>query len=546
MGKARIIVLLFLLIFAVILTSPLLLSRLLPNGTMLINGSGDNLWHLSLAVETTKQIPPTFPLMSGIPLKNYHYFSDALWGTISLLSGIPIAITYFQIGSLSVTFLLVFLIFKLAQKFSLNDFWSVICVITTLFFGSAAFIKPLFIKGSDWSGNAFILDQPYDQLINLHTGIGYILIILGTYLVLQWISSKSIKYGYLAAITLSLLFGVKIFFALPMVVAFGVVCLLQIEKNKYKNIFPAILLIILSGIIFFSISDKTGFSHNAPLTFRPGWLLTKMVEDPERFSLNGFYLKYLHYQSKNNWPRLAQMEMEKIFIYILGNFWIKLLGLIYLIKSFKRSFKENIFLGLCILVSLSLPLVITPQPDPFNAVQFGQVAVIFLGFLLGVFLAKNKYGLLLLFVLSPLVIYSLGHDFFNSGKFHEYVIPKEEIMALDYLKINSGKDAIVMVDPIFDNKKTKVSALAERRTFFTGGIIPWLLGIDGTKRESVQESFFLSGTDVISIENIISEYGIKYIYASSSANFEKFGYPLIYSNTLVSIYKSEKSSSGLE
>ncbi|KKT40309.1 hypothetical protein A3K29_02855 [Candidatus Collierbacteria bacterium RIFOXYB2_FULL_46_14] len=541
MGKTKKVSLLVLLVLAVILASPLLVSSVRPDGSMLINGSGDNLWHLSLSAEVTKQFPPTFPGMSGVTLQNYHYFSDALWGILGGLTGLPIPVIYFQVGSLLVCFLLVWLVFKLAKVYSLNDFWSIVCVITTLFVGSAAFIKPLFIKDTAWSGNAFMLDQPYDQLINLHTGIGYILLILGTLFMFKWFSTRSVKFGYLAAAVLSLLFGFKIFFAIPIALAFGVTCLLQVKRSSFSSLLPALLLFVLSTLIYYLIVDTTGPVHSPPISFRPGWLLTKMVEDPERFSLEGFYLKYLHYQSKGNWFRITQMEIEKIIIYLLGNFWVKLLGLLYLVKTFRKHISANIFISLSILFSLSMPLFITPQPDPFNAVQFGQVAVLFTGFSLGLFLSSVNKGKLLLLLLAPVFIFSLSKDFFNSNKFHEYVITKDEYSALRYLKENTDRYSVVMVDPVFDNKKMKVTALAERRTFYSGGNIAWLLGAYDSQRGSIQELFFASASDSAYIKGIVNQYGINYIYTSTAPKFGNTDYPLVFSNPTVSIFQTETS-----
>lgn len=529
----------FLLVLALILASPLLVSVLRSDGSMLINGSGDNLWHLSLAIETQKQIPPTFPGMNGVPLKNYHYFSDLVWGTLSKITNISISTMYFQIGAVIVCFLLVYLVYKLAFYYSKNTNWSIVCVITTLFVGSAAFVKPLFIKDAVWSGNNFMLDQPYDQLINLHTGIGYILIILGTILVFKWLRTGNLKYSFYAALVFSILFGIKIFFAIPMAIAFGIICLVQIKDTKFKSILPAFLLFVLSILIYYLISDKSSLNHNSPITLRPGWLLTKMIEDPDRFKLDGYYLKQLHYESKNNWLRLTQMEIEKIFMYLLGNFWIKLLGVVYLIKSFKKYPKENIFLSLCIIISLILPLLVTPEPDPFNTIQFGQVAIIFLGLLLGLFASQSKKNTIILALFTPIIIFSFYTSFFNPKKFNEYIIPKEEISALQYLKNNSETNAVVMVDPLFDNKKMKVTAFAERRTFYTGDNISWLFNIVDDGRSKTQTSFFSPDTDDKFIRETIKDYSIDYIYSSSPMNFEKQGYPLVYSNPQVYIFKTK-------
>lgn len=528
--------LLLLLVLAIILASPLLISSIRPDGSMLINGSGDNLWHISLAIETQKQIPPTFPGISGVPLKNYHYFSDLIWGTLSKITNIEITTMYFQIGSLIVCFLLVFSIYKLANMFTKNKNWSIVCVLTTLFIGSAAFVKPLFIKGATWNGNVFMLDQPYDQLINLHTGIGYILFFLGTILVFKWFSTGLLKYGYYAAFVLSLLFGVKVFFAIPIAIAFGIMCLIQIKETKFKSLLPAFLLFILSILIYTSISDKTSLGQNSPIIFRPGWLLTKMVEDPDRFHLDGYYLKQLHYQSKNNYLRLTQMEVEKVLMYILGNFWIKLLGVVYLIKSFKKHSKINIFLSLCIIISLALPLIITPQPESYNTIQFAQVAVLFLGFLLGLFASSSTKNTIFVALLTPVFLFSFYKDFINQKKFNEYVISKEEMSALYYLKNNTDKDSIVIVDSAFNNNM-RVSALAERRTFYTGENISWIFDITDKKRNEIETKFFNPNTEKGYLENAIKEYSIDYIYTSQPLSFNKYGYSLVFSSPQVYIFK---------
>ena len=527
-----------LLVLALILASPLLVSTLRSDGSMLINGSGDNLWHLSLAVETQKQIPPTFPGISGLPLKNYHYFSDLMWGVVSKITNIAISTLYFQVGSLAVCLVLVFSVYKLAYYYSKKVSWSIVCVITTLFVGSASFVKPYFIKGSTWSGNNFMLDQPYDQLINLHTGIGYILILLGTFFVFKWFKTSALKYSFFAALVFSFLFGIKIFFAIPMATAFGLICLVQVKETKFKSLLPALLLFALSLLIYFTISDKVGFDHGSPIVLRPGWLITKMIEDPDRFNLEGYYLKQLHYESKNNWLRLSQMGIEKVLMYIFGNFWIKLLGIFYLVKTFKKNQKENIFLSLCICISLVLPLIVTPQPEPFNTIQFGQVATIFLGLLLGLFASSSKRNTIILAFFTPIIIYSFYKDFFNPKKFSEYIIPKEEISALTYLKSNSNANAIVMVDPAFENKKMKVSALAERRTFYTGDNISWIFNIVDNNRSVIQTMFFSSEADKVYTEKTIKDYSINYIYSSSPERFAEIGYPLIYSNPKVYIFKT--------
>ena len=98
-----------------------------------------------------------------------------------------------------------------------------------------------------------------------------------------------------------------------------------------------------------------------------------------------------------------------------------------------------------------------------------------------------------------------------------------------------------MVDPVFDNKKMKVTALAERRTFYSGGNIAWLLGAYDSQRGSIQELFFASASDSAYIKGIVNQYGINYIYTSTAPKFGNTDYPLVFSNPTVSIFQTETS-----
>lgn len=523
---------------SLLLASPLLISVIQPDGSMIVNGSGDGLWHISLVSELKKQIPPTFPGMVDIQLKNYHYFSDFIWALISKVTGISSSVVYFQIGSVIVCLALVYTTFILAKYFTKSNFWSIVSVITALFLGSASFLKPFFIKGSQSLGNNFMLDQPYDQLINLHTGVGFILIMGGTLLTFKWLSKGILKFGIWASFVFAILFGFKTFFAIPMALAFGTTCLLQIKKTKFKSLIPAAILVVLSLVIYLSISDKVGVGSGSPIKYRPGWLLTKMIEDNDRFNLDGYYLKQLHYESMGSQLRLVQMEVEKLFIFILGNYWIKLLGLFYLVRNFKKFPKENIFLSLCILFSVLLTLLIVPEPDPFNAIQFGQISVLFIGLLFGLFLFQINRKVLLI----PLILFFgiiFYKDFFTQKRFNEYIIPAEEVSALKFIKNNTSPTSVIMVDPIFNNKKMKVTAIGERRTFYTGENVTFILGIDDLTRKKAQSDFFAENAEKEDLKKIVSDNKIDYIYSSTPSIFQEIGYEPVFSNTIVHIYKTD-------
>ncbi len=520
----------------ILITAPSWKSGLQKDGSFVINTGHDLLWHLSLAAETKRSLPPTFPAMNNTPLYNYHYLTDTVFGLLHQTFKIPLPLLYFKIAPLILVSLLSLGILKLSKLLTKSNFASFLALITALFSGSLAFASPWLNKNQAWTGNAFMLSLPYAILVNLHSILGFALLFWGLYYFTLSLKNKHFKNHLLSVFLFTLLFTIKTFYALPILLSLGVLSLKKGLKNpKYLATISASFLLVL--LAYKLTSQNYTQIHRPTLEWQPGWLLTKMVEDQNRFPLPNFFLKQLHYQETQNVLRLTQLSFYKLAIFILGNFWIKLLGLVFLLKS-KWPKELKIFLSLTIFFSLFLTLTLVPNPDHYNAMQFGRVAVILIGWLFGLYLAQKlpkKIALPLLFI-SLTTFY---FDFFAPNKMKGLVISPLEYQALEYIQKNAPLESIFLVDSQKGNKIMLVSGLGQRRVYFDDYKVAQLIGADYQPRSKSQKDFFEGKMNLDQINQFLKITKADYLYLYQPLfRLDQYELPEpIFNNPEVAIFK---------
>ncbi len=509
--KIKIFVWISLVSFALILCAPLLINGQLPDGRYQINGGHDAFWHLSLIKEITRQFPPRFPGAPDFPLQNYHYLTHIMFAIVPKLTGVSISFLYFKIYNPFLVFGLVFIIFKMGLIFTKNQAKACVVTFITLFSGSAAFLLPYFSQTKNWFGNSFMLDQPYDQLFNLHATFGYILIFASLYFVHNFQKSNNLKDFIFATASAIILVGVKSFFAIPLVFALIVLAIIDKHIKLIPKLFLLISLIVLPYLLIKLISaPHTTISGS--VNFHPGWLIQKMMEYSNRVYLQDQLLRQQYYRSVNNIPRLAQIIFYQIMLYVLGNFWIRLLGISLLFRKTIFSSATKIYLIVAILTSSILPLLLTTNPDYFNTIQFGQVAVILSSFLTGIFLVTRTKKFipvaLIIIVVLPITFF---HDFFTTKKFTDYYVDKYQVEAIHFITLNSSDNDLFLV-----NNGTQyemiIPGLAGRRTYFNGIKQAQLFRYDYAKYLKLNDDFFTSKMTPQQANEFLTQNQIKYIF----------------------------------
>src|SRR3989344_4118653 len=451
----------------------------------------DPFWHLAIMEALAKHFPPHHPTVSGEILTNYHYLSD----------------------------LFLLLISK---------------------------IFPLLAPGSRWHANSFMLDQPFDLLTNIHTYFGLALFLMIIFLLGTHSKDRHRSY-FLGSALGGLLFAIK---AYAGTLALGGIIVVSLWSIYRKNPPSLTLSLFLPGTIIFALLyTLTTTASQAGLAFAPGWLLTKMVEDSGRFNIfPQISLREQYYRSAGASLPLLAIGLIKLFIYLLGNFHFRLLGLLTPLYWFKRAQKPSsveIFLITTTLASILIPLLFNQSKSAYNIIQFGVYALLTGSLLTAAFIEHffASRPRLLIIILALILILSLPTSLksfldYTQNDHLDYVT-LEEFDALNFLKRSTPTDSIILTDRDY---LPLIPGLAGRTTYFSAESITRLTGIDPTIRIQASQIFFDIATPPSSRLNFLNSAKIDYIYLNAPHHFS----PLeihdlhlepVFQNTAVNIYQ---------
>lgn len=525
-----------LLIFLVLLLSLLVLVPWLwlsgpRNGGFLVFGPHDTLWHLSLILELKKGLPPGFPGMTGVTVKNYNYLGDLL---LAFLAGGLQLLTwqfYFRLGNFLVIGGFLVAIFIFAKKIAKSWIAGVFSLLLASLGGTAAYLIPLInSQQKEWQPNAFMLSPLNQQLTNLHVFLASTVFLLSLFFHLRFFQNQKIKDGVGAGIFMGLLFGIKALYFLPFFLAAGFIALLCLRKKEFLFSLPFIVGLIVTLVLAVFLLKEGPF----PFEFRPFWLLQKMVEDPNRFYWPARVLRDQHYLVTHNIFGPAISQLQKLFLYLIGGLWLRLIGIFWL--AGKVSEKDNSrfyqLLLATILFSVLLPLFIVPNPDHYNAAQLGSLGLFLASVILGISLKDRPLVFLVIFALMvPTTFKTQPQVLF---------IDHQEYEALNFLKTKTELQAVVMDLVSSHEYYMVVPALAQRKTYFSGTKVADLIGIDYHQRLGVQEKLLRGELTKEEFSRITKENDISFIFSPTNSfdedQEEKYGLKKVFRNSAVEIY----------
>jgi hypothetical protein len=217
---------------------------------------------------------------------------------------------------------------------------------------------------------------------------------------------------------------------------------------------------------------------------------------------------------------------------------------------------------------LIVVLLFVQRGIAYNLIQFMQYFILIFGFFSAAFVAtvlskiKSKFlkfilaGLLIL-VSAPTVIGNLK-EFYGPKRTPLAKVGSNELAALNYLKINTPDDAVILTYPFdYENRwdykaqpwpisiwydTAYVSAIASRRTFLSNEGQVDILGIPFSGRHLDVQKYFKEGNATFN-NQFIKDNGIGYVYVFK-AKLKKpldekvLGLGKFYENDEVIIYKS--------
>lgn len=498
----------------------------LVNGEMQVFAARDTFWHLALTSELTKQFPPQLPGFPPVILKNYHYFYDLLLAQTSQITGIEIFDLYTKYFAFLSAFLFVFLTYSVIRVLVRNKWLAIFGTTLTVGTGNLSYVLPWISAQYHFTASPglFMANQPFDQAHNPFNLMSYAFFLGLILFVNLWQSHKEGTSFLLLSLTLAVLTGIKIYAGILGFIAVTFLIFWEIlidRKFRWYYICPYIFSIPL---VFLIKAKQVSF-----LNYNPGWLLTKMIGDRDRLNLADMVSKETYYQSTGNLLRLLQLKLIQLLIYFTGNLNIRLLalGFIFKAKLLKPIGRQVVFFCLIAAIfSFVLPLLFVQSRATYDSIQFTHYGLLILSIFSLVVIESIIKNILRQFRLAGtsiliIVLLVIGLPtnlvvLLESVSDPLYLIDKDEMAGLEYLKSQTSQNTIVLTDLSAEKLAYMyIPAMAQRRTYLSGIGLTEQTGIATRDRETAVKEFFTWG-EKERVLDFLRKNKIEYLYLSKS------------------------------
>ena len=509
----------------------------------------DAAFHLSFVGEFKNHFPPQHPLFAGSSFKNYHFLSDFLLAGINSTLPIPLMDLYFRILPIYVSLFYGLAVYIVSSKLT-NKLWiRNIAVFLSYFAGPFSYLIPLVREGT-WDANSFMLNQPFDFSFNTQSTFSLIIFLCGVFLILEYDKRKNKSLAFLAGIIFAISFTFKSYVSILGISALfitAVYMLIVKRETLFTKVFLVSILIFSASYLAIIDNIKSG------LNFAPGWTLKKMVEDPDRLYLPNLTLREQHYLSKKNFARIAQINLEEVVVYTLGNLGIRTIGFIYLLLLLKKLFSLNssmVFIIVSSFAGLLYPIVFNQGASPYDITQFGVYPLILVSIfsaialgrlfkLLGILKRPFVFWILIITIIT-LSIPANIKTFLDRLRYKHFLVSQNEIGVLNFLNTQTPKDSVVLLYPSgINGYYAYVPAFAQRRVFIS---VP-LVNLPYKERREEVLDFFQQYT-LDRQREFINKNSISYVYmtendlSSLGEKVNKMPIQLIIKTNHASLYKT--------
>jgi len=522
--------LIILTLFIIILNIQILypFGQITPNGISLYGAHFiDSTWHLALINSLLRSVPPENPDYAGVVLKNYHYFTDLQMAIVHRFTSIPVE---------KIFFILIGPLYLSLTSFSLYSFVRKVFESKTI----AVFSVLLIVSASNWyylaryiypqaaiSPSVAWMDFYSSKTVNFP--LLYSLALL--FVLLEVISSRPAKIK--SIITLGLISGfmfmVKSHTALVLLLSLAILGIIQAFKKQWS-----VLMMALIGIATcFILATSTLSSGSSSLLFSPMWFIKVMYESPFHLNTPDWELKRQFLLSIGAYLGVAKLYAQGITFFIVVNFGLGLLGILYYAITFFRSRDVEKLLVIIFAVSLGLTSSFIYLNSSTVTIQFIYTAFISSQLLLLAVL-KKIFKSRDIIVISTIYWVSLlpGIGFINNqyaSLFGQQSIPLEVTRALVFAR--SLPPGAILTSPEFWSG-SYVPAYSGHSVYLGDLDTIKGSGIEISTREQTAKRFF-------GCQQKLPD-GVKYVFTSQNLCVDRnVGLMKIFSNSKISIYETK-------
>jgi len=513
----------------------------------------DGIWHIAL-IKQIAQGNFQMPVFAGEALKNYHIGFDLLVAILHRVTTVPVMNLYFQILPPTMAVSVGILVYKLINSWQNEKaaLWSLFFV----YFGGSLGWLISFVRNQTFYGESmFWSQQAVSTLINPPFALSLVILMLALTNLQQYISHSDNKNFLFSLLLFGVLIEIKAYAgALALGALFVTAIFRFIVTKKYDLLLMFLGSSVLSLLIFLPLNQNSG----SLLVFKPFWFLETMMGLSDRFGWQRFYEAMLAYRSGNIWIKAIAAYLTAFFIFIIGNFGIRMISLLHLIKlskNYKKIDEINIFLLSIFGAGIFVPMLFLQKGTPWNTIQFFYYSLFIAAIYAGVSMQYvNKYLKIFIIVFTiPTSFATLNYHYLTSTP--PARVPDYELEALEFLKGQSG--GIVLTYPFDEKEVAKAEAPRPLRQYvstayasaYTGKLVYLEDEINlnitdydwKTRRQNVLD--FYKSLDHEYVYNFLRDNNISYIYwvddQRATLGETQLGIRQVFDNGEVKIYRVE-------
>lgn len=525
-----------LLFLILLLGVPVVLVSVFTSGLLAGNSVGfysinpiDGNYHIALIRSLVKSIPPEEPGMTGVLVKNYHYFSDLVLAGIIRILPLPIFNLFYQYFPffLAVFYSLAGYQFSSTLGFGKNS--ARFFVFFLLFAGGLGYLFMYIFTGS-WDFTLTALDNSALIFTNPPRISAQTLLLAGGISFYKWLKTKEKIAGFITAIIFGVTIGFKVYVGLYAACVLGILFLFFLLQKKFAQIWPIFLAIIVSFLVFYPANKDAGglfFSAFAwPRHFFSQGSTTKLM----------WHLALDEFKVHSNYLRIFILYLQMTAAFLFITLGTRILGVFGIVKAVQKTgwqFGLSFFAPAFIFPLIS---VFTLQKSGiYEGFNFLAVSSLSFSFMSAVLLsslidyARKKFILLktlsigfVLFVIILTPIRSL-HE---AKRYLNLFIQKSgQIISLsemeNYKKINDMEfiDGLLLTDAKdqLSNYSPWVYAFIGKKMYLSGEGILRAHGLNPKSREVIKEKIFAQ-KNPSEFVRLAKENDIVYLYLKKSVD----------------------------
>ncbi len=282
----------------------------------------DHIWHAALVQELVTRFPPNEPGISGVALKNYHYWFNLVTAELVRVFHLPLLQTQFIGMYVLAAVLLAFVSYFLGKAVYDNKMFLRLLYFFIFFAGDAS----MWVAFAIHHKLSFFIDSIINNSVKFVDSPPYaysiIVGLVGFYLLFLFKSKLPKRYILIIALMFGSLLEFKVYTGITFLLGFGALALYSFIKKRYSIVLAFILAGALGALTFFpNITSTSGLSFvpfNTPRDF-----LTQSA-----FGLLNWQLRWDIYFVHHNYIRLYQYGIYMTVVYFIAQFGLQLIGLL--------------------------------------------------------------------------------------------------------------------------------------------------------------------------------------------------------------------------